>query len=180
MYSSPALRARVVMPPGFDPKPGSVKPKHPSFSPFSSGSHLLFCSSAKRINRIHHQRRLHTHKTATPSRRAPAPASPAHIPRSTSRRSHNPRASRRRTPRSPIGSTNSRGKRPSRLHCSMIGTRLSSMNWREYCGPAALLRCSTGCRIPKNRRRETLWRTWQVLVSVSRSGLAGDNWKKKL
>src|SRR5205085_6502273 len=33
-------------------------------------------------------------------------------------------------PISPIGLTNSRGKRPSRLHSSMMGTRLSSMNLR--------------------------------------------------
>src|SRR5258708_7343998 len=29
-----------------------------------------------------------------------------------------------------MGATSSRGKRPSRLHCSMMGIRLSSMNWR--------------------------------------------------
>src|SRR5579862_4124597 len=46
MYSPPDLRARVVIPPGFDPKPGSVNPKQPSFSPeASAGSHLLFCAS---------------------------------------------------------------------------------------------------------------------------------------
>src|SRR5258705_6268290 len=33
-------------------------------------------------------------------------------------------------PRSAIGLTSSRGKRPARLHSSMIGTRLSSMNLR--------------------------------------------------
>ena len=42
MYSSPDLRARVVMPAGFDPKPGSVNPKQPSFSPVASaGSHVF-------------------------------------------------------------------------------------------------------------------------------------------
>src|SRR5205823_5096901 len=35
-----------------------------------------------------------------------------------------------KSPISPIGFTNSRGKRPSRLHASMIGIRLSSMNLR--------------------------------------------------
>src|SRR5438874_9419824 len=33
-------------------------------------------------------------------------------------------------PSSAIGFTSSRGKRPSRLHSSMIGTRLSSINFR--------------------------------------------------
>src|SRR5271163_1782340 len=33
-------------------------------------------------------------------------------------------------PSAPIGLTSSRGKRPSRLHCSMMGMRLSSMNSR--------------------------------------------------
>jgi len=42
----PSFFARVRIPPGFDPKSGSVSPKHPSFSPFANcGSHLSFCSS---------------------------------------------------------------------------------------------------------------------------------------
>ena len=50
MYSSPDLRARVVMPAGFDPKPGSVSPKQPSFSPLASaGSQVFFCSSEPNV-----------------------------------------------------------------------------------------------------------------------------------
>src|ERR1700722_16747110 len=50
MYSSPALRARVVMPAGFDPKPDSVNPKQPSFSPVAkAGSHVFFCSSVPKV-----------------------------------------------------------------------------------------------------------------------------------
>ena len=45
-YSLPALRARVRMPPGLEPKSGSVRPKQPSFSPFCmAGSQVCFCSS---------------------------------------------------------------------------------------------------------------------------------------
>src|ERR1700691_523644 len=50
MYSSPDLRAVVVMPPGLDPKPGSVRPKQPSFSPVAScGSQVFFCSSEPNV-----------------------------------------------------------------------------------------------------------------------------------
>ena len=50
MYSSPDLRAVVVMPPGFDPKPGSVSPKQPSFSPVArAGSQVFFCSSEPKV-----------------------------------------------------------------------------------------------------------------------------------
>src|SRR6185437_10305879 len=42
----PCLTARVSIPAGFEPKPGSVKPKHPSASPVCSfGSQRCFCSS---------------------------------------------------------------------------------------------------------------------------------------
>ena len=48
--SEPSRRARVVMPPGFDPKPGSVSPKQPSFSPVASaGSQEFFCSSEPKV-----------------------------------------------------------------------------------------------------------------------------------
>src|ERR1035441_5763140 len=47
-YSLPTFLVRVRMPPGFDPKSGSVRPKHPSFSPFCiGGSHVCFCSSLR-------------------------------------------------------------------------------------------------------------------------------------
>ena len=50
MYSSPDLRARVVIPPGFDPKPGSVSPKQPSFFPLASaGSQVRFCYSEPKV-----------------------------------------------------------------------------------------------------------------------------------
>ncbi len=54
------------MPPGFDPKSGSVRPKQPSLSPFAiAGSHWSFCSSLPNvIDGIHHQRRLHAHERA--------------------------------------------------------------------------------------------------------------------
>ena len=66
MYPSPTRRARVRMPPGFEPKSGSVSPKHPSFSPLASlGSHSSFCCGLpKVIDGIHHQRRLHADKAA--------------------------------------------------------------------------------------------------------------------
>ena len=39
-------RARVVMPPGSEPKSGSVRPKQPMASPVASrGSHACFCAS---------------------------------------------------------------------------------------------------------------------------------------
>src|ERR1051326_3258752 len=45
-YSLPCFSARVRMPPGFEPYPGSVSPKHPIFSPLASaGNHFCFCSS---------------------------------------------------------------------------------------------------------------------------------------
>ena len=44
--SSPSRLARVRMPPGSEPKSGSVSPKHPSASPAAiRGSHSCFCSS---------------------------------------------------------------------------------------------------------------------------------------
>ena len=42
-YSLPTFLARVLIPPGFEPKSGSVSPKQPSFSPFCiAGSHVFF------------------------------------------------------------------------------------------------------------------------------------------
>ena len=63
-YSFPTLRARVRMPPGFEPKSGSVSPKQPSFSPFCmAGSQVCFLLvAAKGINGIHDQRGLHAHE----------------------------------------------------------------------------------------------------------------------
>src|SRR5580704_11459539 len=50
IYSSPDLRARVVMPAGFDPNPDSVNPKQPSFSPVArAGSQVFFCSSDPKV-----------------------------------------------------------------------------------------------------------------------------------
>ncbi len=50
MYSSPSRVARVVMPPGLEPKLGSVRPKQPSLRPAaSSGSHFCFCSSVPKV-----------------------------------------------------------------------------------------------------------------------------------
>ena len=44
--SSPSRLARVRMPPGLEPKSGSVRPKQPSASPAAMrGSHSCFCSS---------------------------------------------------------------------------------------------------------------------------------------
>ena len=44
--SEPSRRARVRMPPGSEPKSGSVRPKHPMASPAAMrGSHSFFCSS---------------------------------------------------------------------------------------------------------------------------------------
>jgi hypothetical protein len=44
--SSPSRRAVVRMPPGSEPKSGSVRPKHPIASPAAiRGSHSCFCSS---------------------------------------------------------------------------------------------------------------------------------------
>src|SRR5208282_4805022 len=65
-YSFPTLRARVRMPPGFDPKSGSVNPKQPSFSPFCmAGSQVFFLViRPEGINRIHHQRRLYADERA--------------------------------------------------------------------------------------------------------------------
>src|SRR5947209_169315 len=43
---SPSFLARVCMPAGFDPNPGSVRPKQPSSSPDCSlGNQCCFCSS---------------------------------------------------------------------------------------------------------------------------------------
>ena len=54
------------MPPGFDPKSGSVRPKQPSFSPFCiGGSQVCFLLvAAELVNRIHAQARLHADKAA--------------------------------------------------------------------------------------------------------------------
>ena len=54
-------RAVVIMPPGFEPKSGSVRPKQPISCPeASSGSQWrLLLLGAEGIDRIHHQRALH-------------------------------------------------------------------------------------------------------------------------
>ena len=59
-------RAIVTMPAGFDPKSGSVRPKHPMASPFAiAGSNFCFCSSrSERVDRIHHERTLHRRERA--------------------------------------------------------------------------------------------------------------------
>ena len=45
-HSSPSSTARVIMPPGLEPKSGSVRPKHPMDSPLAiRGSHSRFCAS---------------------------------------------------------------------------------------------------------------------------------------
>ena len=44
--SPPSRTARARMPPGLEPKSGSVRPKHPIASPVAiRGSHWSFCSS---------------------------------------------------------------------------------------------------------------------------------------
>src|SRR5215467_7676554 len=49
-YSFPTFLARVRMPLGLEPKSGSVRPKHPSFSPLAkAGSHLSFCASLPKV-----------------------------------------------------------------------------------------------------------------------------------
>ena len=64
----PSRRARVSMPAGFDPNPGSVRPKHPMASPAleprQPALFLLLASVGQ--NRIHHQRALHADETAQP------------------------------------------------------------------------------------------------------------------
>ena len=66
MYSSPDLRARVVMPPGLEPKPGSVRPKQPNFS--SAGERgepgVLLLVGAEGVDGVHDKRRLHADKAA--------------------------------------------------------------------------------------------------------------------
>ena len=66
MYSSPTLRARVRMPPGLEPKSGSVRPKQPSFSPVAScGSQWFFLLvGAEGVDGVHDQRRLHADEAA--------------------------------------------------------------------------------------------------------------------
>ena len=68
MYSSPDLRAVVVMPPGFDPNPGSVSPKQPSFSPRREGREpgILLLVGAEGVDGIHDERRLHADEAAQP------------------------------------------------------------------------------------------------------------------
>ena len=65
-YSLPTLRARVRMPPGFEPKSGSVRPKQPSFSPVLQRGQpgLFLLVAAEGVNGIHHQRRLHADERA--------------------------------------------------------------------------------------------------------------------
>ena len=44
-HESPSFRAYVRMPPGFEPKSGSVRPKQPIFSPAASfGIQWSFCA----------------------------------------------------------------------------------------------------------------------------------------
>ena len=46
IQSPPSRRAVVRMPAGFDPKSGSVSPKHPTAWPLCRrGSHCCFCSA---------------------------------------------------------------------------------------------------------------------------------------
>ena len=65
-YSLPDFLARVRMPPGLEPKSGSVRPKQPIFSPFCmTGSHVCFLLvAAKRVDGIHGQRRVHADERA--------------------------------------------------------------------------------------------------------------------
>ena len=51
IQSSPSRRARVRMPPGLEPKSGSVRPKQPIASPVASlGSQWRFCSSEPKVS----------------------------------------------------------------------------------------------------------------------------------
>ena len=65
-YSLPDFLARVRMPPGLEPKSGSVRPKQPSFSPFCMTGQpgLLLLVAAEGVDGIHHQRRLHADEGA--------------------------------------------------------------------------------------------------------------------
>src|SRR5262249_49417357 len=49
-YSLPTFLALVRMPPGLEPKSGSVRPKHPIFSPLAmAGNHFSFCASLPKV-----------------------------------------------------------------------------------------------------------------------------------
>ena len=63
---APSCRARVSIPAGFDPKPGSVSPKQPIASPDCSFGQpaLLLLVAAVGQDRIHDQRALHADETA--------------------------------------------------------------------------------------------------------------------
>ena len=133
MYSSPDLRARVVMPAGFDPNPDSVNPKQPSFSPVAkAGSQVFFCSSdPEGQDGIHHQRRLHTDKAA--QTRVAALQLLQHQAILDIRHAGAAVALddwRRRSPACPSRATSSRGKRPSRKQSSMMGTTFASTKSR--------------------------------------------------
>ncbi len=66
MYSSPDLRAVVVMPPGFEPKPGSVRPKQPSlFSAGEGGEPGVFLLvRAEGVDGVHDECGLHADEAA--------------------------------------------------------------------------------------------------------------------
>jgi hypothetical protein len=65
MYSSPTLRAVVVMAPGLEPAPGSVRPKQPSFSPLARREPgVLLLVGAEGVDGVHHQAGLHADKAA--------------------------------------------------------------------------------------------------------------------
>src|SRR5208282_4261483 len=131
-YSFPTLRARVLMPPGFDPKSGSVNPKQPSFSPFCiAGSQVFFCSS---VPKVYIGYITSADCTLTNERTPESPRSSSCVtsPYSTFDMPAHPYPfnDAPKNPRSAIGFTSSRGNRSARLHSSMIGTRLSSINLR--------------------------------------------------
>src|SRR5713226_3561621 len=131
-YSLPTLRARVRMPPGFDPKSGSVNPKQPSFSPFCiAGSQVFFCSSLPKV-KIGYITSADCTLTNERTPESPRSSSCVTSPYSTFDMPAQPYpfSEAPKNPRSAMGFTSSRGKRPARLHSSMIGTRLSSMKLR--------------------------------------------------
>ncbi len=65
-YSLPTLRARVRMPPGLEPKSGSVRPKQPSFLAALQGGEpgLLLLVAAEGVDGIHDQGGLHADERA--------------------------------------------------------------------------------------------------------------------
>src|SRR5580693_1174305 len=79
-------------------------------------------------------------------------------------------------PRSAMGLTSSRGKRPARLHSSMMGTRLSSMNLRVVSRTRRSSSVSSESNWMKSTPRNLMAGMMDLLAGQTYDGSRGEGW----